>query len=367
MFGKCFRCNLKRVLLKNSTAVRELGRVSIVQFNSYGSLNFRRFVQLMQFYKELYNERSVYGLIKNFAQRWPMFTRPIRILSKMMPKKYFGGALLSASLFSFTSQGIADEEMIEAANSLFEVVPETSILRSLAKNSLICNSELTDWEVVTEHEDFHVWRRPLSTEKGLYEYKCAGRYFDVPASGFYLAQVDLEYRKQWDKLVICLDVIDIDSDTSSEVIRWVTHFPFPMCPREYVFVRRSCIDTKTGSIVLTSKTVRHPNCPLDNRKFVRVDDYYSCMIIKPHSGDFTKNGFDYVLTYFDDPKANFPTFAFNWMVTSGVHNFIQKVYDAAKLTADTNKDKMEDASRRIYCLPCPTISPLNTPQLIKSI
>jgi len=32
---------------------------------------------------------------------------------------------------------------------------------------------------------------------------------------------------------------------------------------------------------------------------------------------FTQNGFDYVLTYYDDPKAAFPSFAYNWMATTG--------------------------------------------------
>jgi len=30
-----------------------------------------------------------------------------------------------------------------------------------------------------------------------------------------------------------------------------------------------------------------------------------------------QNGFDYVLTYYDDPKAAFPSFAYNWMATTG--------------------------------------------------
>ena len=30
-----------------------------------------------------------------------------------------------------------------------------------------------------------------------------------------------------------------------------------------------------------------------------------------------QNGFDFVLTYYDDPKANFPRVAYNWMASSG--------------------------------------------------
>lgn len=38
-------------------------------------------------------------------------------------------------------------------------------------------------------------------------------------------QLDTEYRKKWDSLVIKLDVIERDLATGSEVIHWVTHFP----------------------------------------------------------------------------------------------------------------------------------------------
>ena len=38
-------------------------------------------------------------------------------------------------------------------------------------------------------------------------------------------QVDLEFRKQWDKLVIDLDVVDEDDESGAQVIHWVTHFP----------------------------------------------------------------------------------------------------------------------------------------------
>lgn len=38
-------------------------------------------------------------------------------------------------------------------------------------------------------------------------------------------QVDLGYRKTWDKLVIKLEVVDQDDKTSCEVVQWVMHFP----------------------------------------------------------------------------------------------------------------------------------------------
>lgn len=40
-----------------------------------------------------------------------------------------------------------------------------------------------------------------------------------------LCQVDLEFRRQWDKLVISLDVIDREDESGSEAVHWITHYP----------------------------------------------------------------------------------------------------------------------------------------------
>ena len=38
-------------------------------------------------------------------------------------------------------------------------------------------------------------------------------------------KVDLEFRKQWDKLVITLDIVDKDESSGTEVVHWVMHYP----------------------------------------------------------------------------------------------------------------------------------------------
>lgn len=42
---------------------------------------------------------------------------------------------------------------------------------------------------------------------------------------FPLIQLDTEYRKKWDALVIKLEVVDRDVNTGTEVVHWATHFP----------------------------------------------------------------------------------------------------------------------------------------------
>lgn len=38
-------------------------------------------------------------------------------------------------------------------------------------------------------------------------------------------KLDLEYRKEWDKLILSMEVVDVDSTTGGELISWIEHFP----------------------------------------------------------------------------------------------------------------------------------------------
>uniref|UniRef100_A0A8D2PDI3 START domain-containing protein n=1 Tax=Zosterops lateralis melanops TaxID=1220523 RepID=A0A8D2PDI3_ZOSLA len=73
-------------------------------------------------------------------------------------------------------------------------------------------------------------------------------------------QLDTEYRKKWDSLVLKLDVVERDPATGSEVIHWATQFPYPMYSRDYVYVRRYTVDSDRNLMVLVSRWV-FPNTP----------------------------------------------------------------------------------------------------------
>lgn len=73
-----------------------------------------------------------------------------------------------------------------------------------------------------------------------------GSYDDIPARAFFSVQMDTEYRKTWDKLVIKLEVVDKEDrkavkdvtgneqfDSRNEVVHWVMHYPVSLnlrCP-----------------------------------------------------------------------------------------------------------------------------------------
>ncbi|MEQ2209140.1 StAR- lipid transfer protein 7, mitochondrial, partial [Xenoophorus captivus] len=73
--------------------------------------------------------------------------------------------------------------------------------------------------------------------------------------------------------------------------------------------------------------VQHPRVP-ETQEFVRVHSYQSKMVIRPHKS-FDENGFDYLLTYSDDPQTVFPRYCVSWMVSSGMPDFLEKLHTAA--------------------------------------
>lgn len=114
-----------------------------------------------------------------------------------------------------------------------------------------------------------------------------------------------------------------------------------MKSREYLFLRRSRVDYARSTIATVSRSVPYPEIP-ETDEHVRVYDYISQMVIRPHStttsesgntneggGDFHALGFDYLLTYFDDTRAAFPSAAYNWMASRGVPDFVEKLHQAA--------------------------------------
>ncbi|KAJ7379088.1 StAR- lipid transfer protein 7, mitochondrial [Desmophyllum pertusum] len=52
------------------------------------------------------------------------------------------------------------------------------------------------------------------------------------------------------------------------------------------------------------------------------------MVILPHK-TFSEDGFDYVLSYFDDPKTSFPSFCMNVLTSSNLPAFIETLHTAA--------------------------------------
>ncbi|KAI6214467.1 START domain-containing protein [Aphelenchoides besseyi] len=190
----------------------------------------------------------------------------------------------------------------------------------------------SDWEKIIYENDLTVYRRWIN-ENGVYEYRCAGTYRDISAENFLRAQTDIEYRKKWDASVIMKTY-----DDGTEVIKWIHKFPRPMNARIYVYKRQIFLDPKSQTIRVESEALNPqewPNDPSDS-SVVRVEYYKSELMVHAHTS-YNENGFDYVLTYCDQPKAKIPGPAYNWILNYGGPYFLQQVYTAAKDLSEKQK------------------------------
>ncbi|XP_069070521.1 stAR-related lipid transfer protein 7, mitochondrial [Pleurodeles waltl] len=291
----------------------------------------RRAQQIGQLYSNIYSERS----------RWSL----ISCLWRRFRGRQGGACKLMAALtgvFMWEEERVKMEEIQRSGNEMLCL--SGSVCGSSSGGSDLHNlepetsSDVEPWEVMICKKDFKLWRRPIGGTS-LYQYRVFGTYRDVTPRQFFNVQLDTEYRKKWDALVIKLEVIERDAVSGSEVVHWVTHFPYPMYSRDYVYIRRYHVDHENNLMILVSRAVEHPDVP-ESPSFVRVRTYQSQMVIRPHSS-FDENGFDYLLTYSDNPQTVFPKYCVSWMVSSGMPDFLDKLHMAA-VRARTMEIKVKD-------------------------
>lgn len=231
----------------------------------------------------------------------------------------FDVRLLDAAGFRWDKERVTDYELYRCKKNV--ILDKKRKRRHKEKGT-----DNKEWEQFINQKLLEVWRRPVDSS-GLYEYKVFGTFYDINARSFYNIQVDNEYRAVWDQFALKLDVVDLDPMSGSEVLHWVTKFPYPLRNRDYVFVRRGQVDQQSMTMVLISRATTHPLCP-ENSDHVRVQSYNSRMVILPHR-TFDEDGFDFVLSYFDDPKTNFPSYCMNVLTSSNLPTFINTLHSAA--------------------------------------
>ncbi|KAK2513092.1 Stard7 [Columba guinea] len=211
-----------------------------------------------------------------------------------------------AGVFVWDGQRIEEEELQRSAQEI-KYMENMSGPRMEPKREREPGEQ--PWEMIMDKKHFKLWRRPIGGTH-LYQYRVFGSYTDVTPRQFFNVQLDTEYRKKWDSLVIKLDVIERDVATGSEVIHWVTHFPYPMYSRDYVYVRRYSVDKENNLMVLVSRAVEHPSVPEDP-EYVRVRTYESQMVIRPHKT-------------FDESSAGSEV-----SLKKGMPDFLEKLHTAA--------------------------------------
>lgn len=87
---------------------------------------------------------------------------------------------------------------------------------------------------------------------------------------------------KWDDHALRLLVIDAEQDTHSDIVHWIQKFPFPLNNRDYLYVRRYCLDTSVPSspkIIMRCHSTEHPSVHAE-KKSVRVNNYEASLIIQ---------------------------------------------------------------------------------------
>lgn len=231
------------------------------------------------------------------------------------------GALTSAAVFSWENDGISDEELQQAASDDFLL----DLSNDQADEVLIS----LGWEKVLRKEYLMLYRR-FDHDLQIYIYKMLGTFDDITALVFLQVQLDTDYRMSWDDHALRLSIIDRNDDIQSDVVHWIQRFPFPLTNRDYLYVRRYCLDTSVAAspkLVMKCHSITHPDVEVD-KKNVRVNNYESSIIIQSNSR-LDEKGMKFIMTCCEDAKATIPSSTYSYLAQSGIPNFVEKLHDAA--------------------------------------
>lgn len=280
-------------------------KVANTQCNVYIAQRLRKLHQIYSLYQKAYNDFANLILFYPFLRYF------------LSPRRAW--LLLGASVFRWEENGISEGELQKQIDDLKLV---QDILKIDGEKAIQLPKS---WVNLLYNDDIKMWEYP-NHDTGMMEYKVYGTFNDITAKTFFNIQLDINYRKQWDKLVIKAAVIDEDPERNEQVLQWVSYYPYPLSPREYICTRRTRIDEENKIMVISARSVTHPKTP-PCKNCVQVTSYVSHMVIKPHRS-FDEEGFDYLLTYSDDPRTVLPTRFASWAVTSGIPNYIEKLHNA---------------------------------------
>ncbi|XP_072388538.1 stAR-related lipid transfer protein 7, mitochondrial-like isoform X1 [Diabrotica undecimpunctata] len=295
----------------------------------------RRCQQMFTLYSKWWEKKAFEELIKKMRQNIAKRT------------KDFALGTVGISAYNWDKYRIQDEEIRknEQEFEYVKILKESTICLACdttktpnSTSSHICECGHTqipktydDWVLFIEKPDLVVWRRLHHSGSGQYEYKVYGSYNDVSAEDFLNVQVDIDYRRKWDTSAVILEHAESDplENSNSDVIYWELLWPRLFVNRDYVFNRRYLVDNTLNTIFILNRSTEHPKFPKYAEKY-RIDDYWSCMVIKPYDGDMTKPGIQFVLTYYDNPGVSIPSSVTTWVAMRAMPEFLEKLREATK-------------------------------------
>lgn len=87
------------------------------------------------------------------------------------------------------------------------------------------------------------------------------------------------------------------------------------------------MDRNRKQIIIVNKSLVHPFSP-KRPNIQRVNDYWSCMVIRATSTSLKTSGLEYVLTYFENPGVVLPQSVTSWVAQKQLPEFLHKLYQA---------------------------------------
>jgi hypothetical protein len=135
-------------------------------------------------------------------------------------------------------------------------------------------------------------------------------------------------------------MVDKDLVSNTELVRWISKFPYPLKEREYMFVRRYCIEPDEKILILLNRGLPELSSLSYDANTVKVTQYKSHTIIIPYT-DFDKPGLYYIIQYYEVNKANIPKVAYKWIASSGLPDYVAKLHKATLKLRERQDDESE--------------------------
>ncbi|XP_070209959.1 stAR-related lipid transfer protein 7, mitochondrial-like [Littorina saxatilis] len=318
-FGASGTQKAKQLAENLSNKVQEACSLFTSRCNVIAGQRVWRAFQIAAWYQQLYGEKLLLQTLRANLLRHCKNRNLYMLLS-------------AAGIFQWERDGVADKELQSALSEMEEM---ERLVEHASKSKAKHAAAPEGWELVIDRQHLKVWRRFME-DYNLFEYRVFGSFKDITPMAFYNVQMDLKFWCGWDPQTMEINVVDTDPKSSSEIIHWVYKYPYPMLPRDYCYVRRSTVNDQKNRIVIRAKAVPHHKCPEVNN-IVRVHQYQSQLVIEPVSS-FSENGFSFYMTYFDNPQTQLPSMCYNWLASTGVPDFVDRLHKASKVMQErTNR------------------------------
>lgn len=183
-----------------------------------------------------------------------------------------------------------------------------------------------------------IYRRPMANDKNpnLYEYLTTGTWTGLHPEKLFLATLDHDYRKSWDETVLSVELVDAhrpsDDQSPTELIHWLSKFPFPMSNREFVYVRRGV--QVADHYYVVSRHCEHHAKPVKSSP-VRVTPMTMAFVMRADGAD-TK----FAIQYADDLGGSIPSMLLNAAASKLIPAGIDQTYAKSRVFPDDRKAKL---------------------------